>query len=153
PIVGFSCLLGRLKGVDVLLRAAATLPGLLVEVAGDGPERPGLEAIDPSATFLGWQPRLDDLLARWDVFALPSREEAFGIAALEAMAAGRPVVATRVGGLPELIEDGLTGLLVPPDDPAALAAALARLAADPALRARMGQAARERAAACFPVER
>jgi glycosyltransferase involved in cell wall biosynthesis len=153
PIVGYAGRLVRLKGVDVLLRAAATLPELRVEVAGDGPERPRLETIDPRATFLGWQPRLDDLLVRWDLFALPSREEAFGIAALEAMAAGLPVVASRVGGLPELIDDGLTGLLVPPEDPPALAAALAGLAADPALRARMGQAARERAAASFPVER
>jgi glycosyltransferase involved in cell wall biosynthesis len=153
PIVGYAGRLVTLKGVDVLLRAAATLPGLRVEVAGDGPERSRLEAIDPSATFLGWQPRLDDLLARWDLFALPSREEAFGIAALEAMAAGRPVVATRVGGLPELIDDGLTGLLVPPDDPPALAAALASLAADPARRARMGEAGRARAATHFAPER
>jgi glycosyltransferase involved in cell wall biosynthesis len=152
-VVGYAGRLVALKGVDVLLRAAASLPNLRVEVVGDGPERARLESIGRRARFLGWQTGLDDLLAGWDLFALPSREEAFGIAALEAMAASLPVVATRVGGLPELVEDGLTGLLVPPDDPAALAAAIARLAADSALRARLGEAGRARAATHFPVER
>jgi len=83
-------------------------------------------------------------LAAADVVALPSRQEGLGVAALEAMAAGRPVVASRVGGLAEAIVPEETGLLVPPGDPMALATALARLARDPGLRARLGAAGRER---------
>jgi glycosyltransferase involved in cell wall biosynthesis len=153
PIVGFAGRLVPIKGVDVLLRAAAALPGVRLEIAGDGPERARLEAMSVDATFLGWRPTIDDALGRWDIFALPSREEAFGIAALEAMAAGLPVVASRVGGLPELVRSGLTGLLVRPDDPAALAGALAELVSDPSRRAAMGQAGRDRAATDFSVAR
>ena len=77
------------------------------------------------------------------VFAMPSRAEAFGVAALEAQACGVPVVASHVGGLPEVVRDGETGLLVPPEQPQALASALLKLIEDPQLRARMGQAGRE----------
>jgi glycosyltransferase involved in cell wall biosynthesis len=83
------------------------------------------------------------------VVVVPSRREGYGMAAREAMAHGRPVVATAVGGLVDAVEDGVTGLLVPPGDPRALRAALERLLADPALRQRMGAAARERARAAF----
>jgi glycosyltransferase involved in cell wall biosynthesis len=82
----------------------------------------------------------------------PILGEGFGLAALEAMAAGRPVVATRVASLPEVVADGETGLLVPPGDPEGLADAFARLAADEGLRARLGAAAARRAADCFSLD-
>jgi glycosyltransferase involved in cell wall biosynthesis len=92
--------------------------------------------------FLGERPDVERLLAGMDVFALSSREEGIPNAVLEAMAAGRPVVATAVGGTPEVLEDGRTGWLVPPGDPAALADALAEALLDPAEAARRGAAAR-----------
>ena len=100
-------------------------------IAGDGPLFASLSRdLPPNVTLLG---RLDDirpLLAAADVFAVPSRREGQGIAALEALAAGVPVVASRVGGLAEMLTDGETALLVPPDDPEALATALSRLQSD-----------------------
>jgi glycosyltransferase involved in cell wall biosynthesis len=132
---------GRLspeKGVEELVAAA---DGLKLVVAGDGPQR----ARVPGA--LGFVPHdeLQGLYARAAVVACPSRREGFGVACLEAMAHGRPVVATDVGGLRDLVVDGETGLVVPPRDPAALRAALDRLLADPALRRRLGSAGRRRA--------
>jgi glycosyltransferase involved in cell wall biosynthesis len=86
--------------------------------------------------------RVPAVLAEFDIFALPSRAEGFGVAALEAQAMELPVVATRVHGIPDVVEDGVSGLLTPPRDPAALADAIARLAADAELRAAMGRAGR-----------
>src|SRR5205085_7244813 len=94
--------------------------------------------------FVGFRTDLDACLAAADVAVLPSLQEGLGVAALEAMAAARPVVASRVGGLGEAVVHGETGLLVPPADPGALAAALARLIGDPALRVRLGAAGRAR---------
>jgi glycosyltransferase involved in cell wall biosynthesis len=138
------------KGIDVLIDAFAGLraavPRARLLVAGEGPERAALEErarraeLGESALFLGRRDDKGDLLALCDVLALPSRQEGLGVAALEAMAAARPVVASRVGGLAEAVEHGRTGLLVPPDDPRALEEALARLAADPELRAALGAA-------------
>ncbi|MBM3496086.1 MAG: glycosyltransferase family 4 protein, partial [Armatimonadetes bacterium] len=95
---------------------------------------------------------LDRRLSVADVVVVPSRTEGQGLVALEAMALGVPVVASRVGGLPEVVEDQLTGLLVPPDDWEALADALLRLAMDPSLRARLGEAARLRVRERFSIE-
>jgi glycosyltransferase involved in cell wall biosynthesis len=103
-------------------------------------------------TCIGPRDDLPGLLAALDVFVLPSRSEGFGRGNLEAMAAGLPVVSTTVGGVPEVVRDGDTGLLVPPRDPAALAAAILRLARDEGLRHRLGAAGRERAA-LFSVEK
>jgi glycosyltransferase involved in cell wall biosynthesis len=86
------------------------------------------------------------------VFVMPSYYETFGISCLEAMAFGLPVVATRAGGLPEVVEDGVTGLLVPPGDTHALAEAIGRLLRDPDLRRRLGEAGRERVLARFTAE-
>ena len=136
PYVLYAGRLSPEKGVEELLQAAQGLP---LVVAGDGP----LRARVPGA--LGWVPRqeLGRLLAGAAVVACPSRREGFGVACAEAMAYGRAVVASDVGGLRDLVRDGETGLLVPPRDPAALRAALDRLLGDPGLRARLGAAARE----------
>ena len=152
-LVGYLGALEEKKGVLDLLRAAASasLAGAQVVLAGEGSLGPQL-AGQPRCLLLG---RLEDprpFLRSLDVFAFPSHQEALPLALLEAMAAGLPVVATRVGGIPEAVEDEATGLLVPPKDPERMAAALHRLAADPALARRLGDAARARAARAFSAE-
>jgi glycosyltransferase involved in cell wall biosynthesis len=132
---------GRLaeeKGVRELAEAARGLP---LVVVGDGP----LRELLPQATGFVPHDLLGPYYERAAVVVCPSRREGFGVACAEAMAHGRPVVAAAVGGLLDLVEDGVTGLLVPPRDPAALRAALERLLGDPELRDRLGAAARERA--------
>jgi glycosyltransferase involved in cell wall biosynthesis len=117
-------------------------------IAGDGPRRDELEAlarrlgIDRRVRFLGHCEDVPDLLASSDLFVLPSRSEAFPNAVLEAMAAGLPVIATRVGGIVELIEHQRTGVLVPPDDPRALGFALLDLIQWRSHAIELGQAAR-----------
>jgi glycosyltransferase involved in cell wall biosynthesis len=121
-------------------------------VAGDGPQRTFLEGI-PGVELLGERHDVPALLAQSHVFVLSSRSEGMPISVLEAMAAGLPVVASSVGGIPEQVVDGETGLLVPPDNPAALACALQCLLDEPELRARMGAAGRRRAVELFDVAR
>jgi glycosyltransferase involved in cell wall biosynthesis len=145
---------GRLvpvKGVEQLLGACSGLPGTGVVVIGDGPERARLEAtarrLGVPARFLGEQHgeakarwlRAADLLAAPSVVLADGRTDSAPVVLLEAMAAGLPVVATRVGGNAELIADGSTGLLVQPGSATALRRAIARLAADPCLRAALGR--------------
>jgi glycosyltransferase involved in cell wall biosynthesis len=140
---------GRLsaeKGVLELLDAAE---GLNLVVAGDGPLRDRI----PFARGFVPHDELQQLYARAAVIACPSRREGFGVACLEAMAHGRPVVATRVGGLLDLVVDGETGIVVPPHDPAALRSALERLLADPDLRRKLGAAGRDRAGTHFSWEK
>jgi len=140
---------GRLsaeKGVLELLDAAK---GLNLVVAGDGPLRDRI----PFARGFVPHDELQQLYARAAVIACPSRREGFGVACLEAMAHGRPVVATRVGGLLDLVVDGETGIVVPPRDPAALRSALERLLAAPDLRRKLGSAGRDRARTHFSWER
>jgi glycosyltransferase involved in cell wall biosynthesis len=103
--------------------------------------------------FLGPRDDMPDLMAACDVVVLPSRAEALPTALMEAAAAGRPVVATRVGGVPEVVEDGRTGLLVPAGDPHALARALASVLADPVRAAALGDAARALARQRFGIDR
>jgi phosphatidylinositol alpha-1,6-mannosyltransferase len=162
-------LVGR-KGVDTVLQALPAVQKAVPEaayvVAGDGPEAESLRAmtrrlgIERSVHFLGPVPDEDlpELYALGDVFAMPSRStppdvEGFGIVFLEAAACERPVVAARAGGIPDAVSDGTTGLLVPPDDPRALAEALAALLRDPARRAELGRRGRERVLAEFTWER
>jgi glycosyltransferase involved in cell wall biosynthesis len=136
---------GRLseeKGVRDLAEAAHGLP---LVVVGDGPLRevlPQTVGFVPAASVGGYYEKAS-------VVVVPSRREGYGMAAREAMAHGRPVVATAVGGLRDAIEDDVTGLLVPPGDVTALRGALERLLADAELRRRLGAAARERARSSF----
>jgi glycosyltransferase involved in cell wall biosynthesis len=145
------------KGVDVLLDACAQLGPLIasthLDIYGDGSLRPHLErraaeyGLDVS--FHGQVGALRDRLLEADVFVLPSLGENLPIAILEAMAVALPVVATRVGGVPELVEDGVTGCLVEPGDAQGLANALAALIVDPERRAALGRAGVQRVAQRF----
>jgi glycosyltransferase involved in cell wall biosynthesis len=145
--------LRREKSHETLIAAAARLvrevPDLRLQFVGAGPRRAELEALvaarglSAHVEFLGHREDVPALLAQADAYVLPSRSEAFPNGAIEAMAAGLPVVASAVGGLLDLIEDGRTGLLVPPADDEALAAAVRSLIDDPARAAAIGSAARE----------
>jgi glycosyltransferase involved in cell wall biosynthesis len=139
---------GRLSAEKGVLELVTAADGLDLVVAGDGPLR------DRVPGALGFVPHdeLQGLYGRAAVVACPSRREGFGVACLEAMAHGRPVVATSVGGLRDLVVDGETGLVVPPRDPRALRAALQHLLADGDLRQRLGAAGRERARSRFTWE-
>lgn len=136
------------KGIDELLDAADLLDDACVVVAGDGPERGRLEAeiarraLSDRLILLGHRSDISRMLSVADAFVLPSRHEGLPISLLEAMSVGLPCVATAVGGVPGLVEDGVSGVLVAPRDPAALAAALRRVLADPELSARLGAEAR-----------
>lgn len=150
------------KGLDLLVRAVAELvpehPDLHVAVAGGGPEQQALEelcrelGVSGHVQLLGTRDDVARLLRRATVFVSPSREEAGPLAVLEAMAAGTAVVATRVGGTPEVVADGITGILVEPDA-GALAEGLRRVLADPGLRARLGRAGRALVVRHYTVER
>jgi glycosyltransferase involved in cell wall biosynthesis len=163
PVIGT---VGRLSadkgGQDVLIRAVARLrqayPAARLVVVGDGALRPKLEQLaarldlGAAVIFTGVRADVPRLLDAMDMFVLPSLREALPVAVLEAMASARPVVATNVGGVHEVLRDGETGLLVPPGDPAALAAALQRLVSDRALATRLGAAGRARVEAAFTIE-
>jgi glycosyltransferase involved in cell wall biosynthesis len=140
---------------------ARARPDVHLALAGDGPDRAALERrvreldLASRVTFLGYrsQAGVRDLLGQADVFVLASLAEGAPVVLMEAMAAGVPVVATRVAGIPELVEDGADGLLVPPGDAAALAAAVGRLIDDPALRASFARRGREKVERDFNVDR
>jgi glycosyltransferase involved in cell wall biosynthesis len=147
------------KGIDVLCRAAAQLgDGYALWIVGDGPEAEPLrrlcQAVGPAdVRFLGNQPQVQPFMQAADCLVCPSLwAEAAGLVNLEALASGLPVVASRIGGIPEYVEDGRTGLLFPPGDSAALAECLRRLAADRELRRAMGRAARQAAVERFSAE-
>jgi glycosyltransferase involved in cell wall biosynthesis len=156
PRIGVVANLRRVKGLDVLVTAAASLAvrqhRFLVEIAGEGDERAALQRqIDASGltdrvVLRGACGDVPEFLSRLDVAALCSRAEGLPNAVLEYMAAGRPIVATRVGAVPELIEDGSHGLLVPPDAAGALADALERMLTNRPFAASCASAARERVA-------
>jgi len=159
-------IVGRLipiKGHEVLLeavrRARDEVPGLALEIAGDGPLETQVRAtvtrlgLDDRVTFLGRVAPPGPVYERAEIVVVPSFGEGFGMVALEAMERGRAVIASDVGGLPELVAAGETGLVVPAGDPAALAGAIVELARDPARTAALGAAGRERALSAFSQER
>jgi glycosyltransferase involved in cell wall biosynthesis len=145
--------------VDAVPGIARRVPDLVVLVAGTGAEEARLRrrirerGVEDRVRLLGFRDDVPDLLAASDLLVHPARVEGFGYAVAEAMAAGLPVVATDASSLPELVEDGVTGALFPPEDGAALEAAAVRYLADPALARAHGAAGRERAAREFAQER
>jgi glycosyltransferase involved in cell wall biosynthesis len=153
--------LARAKAVDVLIDAIALVPGALLEIAGDGPERAALErqaaSVAPTRVrFLGHVDRgsVARTMTGARAVVLPSRSyENQPMVLLEAMAMGLPVIGTDLGGIPELIDAGRTGLLVPVDDPSGLAAAMTTLLSKPASARAMGLAGRERAVAVHAPHR
>ncbi|MFT8245531.1 glycosyltransferase [Roseomonas sp. BN140053] len=162
PVVASVGSLVRRKGHDLLLRAVARLGGANpphLIIGGDGEARAELEALAATLGIRGRTHFLGDtrdpaaIYRAADIFALASRAEAFGLVLAEAAHGGLPVVATRVGGIPEAVLDGETGLLVAPEDVDGLAAALNRLLGDPEERRRLGAAARRRVEAHFTVGR
>jgi glycosyltransferase involved in cell wall biosynthesis len=146
------------KGVDVLLAACARVePRLRLEVYGAGAEQGSLERqaaeLGVDARFHGFVDGMTSRLEEFDLFVLPSRTENLPVAVLEAMAHALPVVATRVGGVAELVVDGETGVIVEPDDPEELAAAIQELALSAERRQALGRAGARRAAEHFDLER
>jgi glycosyltransferase involved in cell wall biosynthesis len=168
PLVAVVSRLTRMKGLEQFLEAAAVVNRRSIDarflVVGETPphdpeyldELKRMAArlgIGDRVIFTGLRSDIPALLAGVDVAVMPSLNEALSNALLESMAAGAPVVATRVGGTPEALADGETGLLVPPDDIASLAGAVMRLLESPALAMRLGRAARQSIADRFSVER
>jgi glycosyltransferase involved in cell wall biosynthesis len=162
PVVGTVCGLRPEKELETAIRALAKLtphrPGLRFLVVGDGLERPRLERVAEElgvpTTFLGHRPNdeVSDLLAAMDVLVLSSRFEGMPLAVLEWMAAGKAIVASRVGGIPAMVEDGKEALLVPPRDHVSFADAIGHLLDAPAERKRLGQAAQRRQRAEFTFD-
>lgn len=155
----------RDKGIDIALEALSRLrerfPALDLWIAGDGPARADLQAqaaalgLEKRVKFLGWvsPQRVGEVMRSATLVVMPSRRESMPLVALQAGQAARPVVATNVGGLSEVIVDGRTGILVPPEDPTALAAKIAGLIEHPAEATRLGAAAAERVRSQFSWER
>lgn len=154
--------MGRLdtqKGISFLLMAASIILKLFPEtiflVVGDGPLKPQLEKlsqdlnISNKVLFTGWIDDVPNILSVMDIFCLPSLWEAFGIVLVEAMAMRLPIVAANVEGIPEVMKDGETGILVPPKKPEALAAAIMKLLKDKTLARQMGEAGRKRVEELF----
>jgi len=162
PVIAVVGRLRREKGHRFLFEAVARLrdrfPGILVVVAGDGSLREELReyaralGIGEQVLFLGFRTDVAEILAASDIFALPSLSEGLGTAIIEAAAAGRPIAATRVGGITDIVADGETGLLVEPGDAEGLARAIGRLAEDRAFAERLGEAAKRYAFEHFAAE-
>ena len=161
PLVGTIARFDPIKGLDVLVRAIPMLdPSVRIVLIGDGPDRPELLAlIDELGVAdrielrdVPWTERARDHLAGFDVFVLPSRLEGFPVTIMEAMLAGVAVVATDVGSVRESVTDGVTGRVVAPEDPAALAAAITDVLSSDDRRRAMGEAGRLRAEADFTLE-
>ena len=152
----------RVKGHDIALRAFARLheqmPNARLVLAGDGPMKPAMQAlgeelgISGALRWLGHRDDIADLMAMADVSLMTSRSEGIPQALTQSLAMGLPVVATAVGGVPEIVRDGETGLLVPAGDQAAIVRALAAVAHDPALGRRLGQRGRDFVRADFDIQ-
>jgi glycosyltransferase involved in cell wall biosynthesis len=162
PVVGSVGALRAEKRFDVLLRAVSELaprcPGMRVVIVGEGAERPRLEALaaelglGDALLMLGARGDVPDVLEAFDVAVVSSDFEGSPLSVMEYMEAGLPVVATAVGGLPQLVHDGVHGVLVPRREPSALAAAIEALVADPERGRALGAAGRERRRAEFDVD-
>lgn len=162
PVVGVAVRLSEQKGLEYLLRALPAVherfPGTVAVIAGEGPLEDDLRRLSrelgvvPHVRFLGVRADVAELLQVFDVYALPSLWEGLPMVVLEAMAAGVPIVAAEVGGVPEAVVQGRTGVLVPPRRPDALAAALVGLLGDPDRRRSYGAAARRRFRERFSAE-
>jgi glycosyltransferase involved in cell wall biosynthesis len=162
-VVGWIGRMTAIKNTDVVLQAFAALRARGVDAVlcliGDGPDRDGLErkahelGLMRHCLFLGYQENVARFYAAFDVFLLASENEGTPVTTIEALAAGRPVVATRVGGVPDVVEGGVDGFLAEPGDVDGLAERLERLARDPGLRAQMGRAGRERVLPRYAVGR
>lgn len=163
PVIAIIGRMTEQKGHTFFLRALGLLrnsfPGIRGFIVGDGPLREELErqacllGVRESCAFLGVRQDIPEILAAVNVVTVPSLSEGFPYVVLEAMAMARPVVASRVSGLPEVIEDGVNGMLVPPRDPAALATAIKFLLTNPSEARRMGQQARALVQERFSLER
>jgi len=153
---------GRLappKDLITLLKAVKLLSGVEVLIVGDGELRDKVEkyvfenGLSEKVLLLGEREDVPEILSNSDIFVLPSRWEGLPFTIIEAMMAGLPVVASKVGGVPELVDDGITGFLVPPGDHLSLAQAIRKLVDDKNLREKMGKLGREKALKLFTVER
>jgi sugar transferase (PEP-CTERM/EpsH1 system associated) len=144
--------------LKALAQTVGQEPRIRLVLVGDGPERPAIERqiadlrLRPSVTMLGQRSDVSELLAAADAFLLTSVSEGLPVTIIEAMATGLPVISTRVGGVPEVINDGDSGLLAPAGDATALAAAIVRLTRDAHLRTRLAENGRERVASRFSEE-
>lgn len=150
PVIAFVGSLVPQKGVDTLIDAFKEVKAhdASLIVVGDGPERKRLESLaagSKNIQFLGRRKGIKNILTKSDVLVLPSREEGFGLVLLEAMVLGTPVVATNVGGIPEIAEDGLSGILVEKDNPKQLAIAIDRVLQERELRDTLIENGREKA--------
>ena len=159
PVVLTLARLDAQKGLEYLVGAAALVPDTLFLIAGDGGERGRLEVLAREnglaerVRFLGYRDDARQLLAACHIYVLPSLFEGLPVSVLEAMAAGKPVVATAIPGTDEAVLHGRTGLLVPPADPQALAGAIRDVLSDPTLARRLGEAGRERVRRHFSAGR
>ena len=163
PIVGNVAALVPHKGQRHFIEAAALVvrkvPDARFVIAGEGELRPALERqikehrLEKHVLLAGFRPDVLSLHKAFDIFVMSSITEGLGTSLLDAMAAARPIVATATGGIPEVVVDEVTGILVAPRDDAAMAAAIVRLLKDPDLRERMGYAGLARARKCFSAER
>ncbi len=160
-VIGTVCLLEERKGmmdlVEALAHVVENIRPVTCWVIGEGPLKPvmirrlnelGMESF---VRFLGWRDDIPKIMSQLDVFVLPSRRESFGLVFLEAMASRCPIVATRVDGIPEVVADGVTGLLIEPRDVEQLGKALVRLLRDEDLRKAMGEAGRRRVGERFTI--
>ncbi len=160
PVIGTIARHDPVKGIDVLIDAMADLPDVHLIVVGSGSETDRLVAqrdrlgLADRVHFrdVAWNEKATDHLASFDVFVLPSRLEGFPVTVMEAAMAGLPVVVTDVGSVRESVSHGTTGIVVPPEDPAAMARAVRELLDDPQLRRQMGCAARQRAEERFTID-
>lgn len=162
PVIGCVAHLADHKGhrylVEAAVRVAAEIPDVRFLLVGEGELRPKIELqikelnLERHVILTGFRNDVPRLLAAMDIVVMASHLEGLGTSLLDAMAMARPVVATRVGGIPEIVMDGITGRLVPPRDPAALAGALIDLIRRPAERTEMGRAGRERMLSSFSAE-